>query len=208
MTNPTPCGVGYYSAASATVCIICPVGTYCSAAVTTTPTSCGNGFLCTTTGMGAAPFHISINSCLPGYWCASNVATACPVGTYQPQYGASASTACITTPEGFYTNVVASTSFFQNKCPAGMYCPAGRTSGNGYDVSVALTNAIICPSSTFRSYTMGQSVADCGSCPAGFYCGPQTSVPALCPRGFYCPALSISPTACPVGTFGAGQGLT
>jgi len=53
-----------------------------------------------------------------------------------------------------------------------MYCPAGRTSGNGYDVSQAGTNAIICPSATFRSYTMGQSVADCGACPAGFYCGP------------------------------------
>jgi len=55
---------------------------------------------------------------------------------------------------------------------------------------------------------MGQSLADCGASPAGFYCGPQTSMPAICPRGFYCPANSIAPTACPVGTFGAGQGLT
>lgn len=92
-----------------------------------------------------------------------------------------------------------------------MYCPAGRKSRNGYDISATSfisDNPIICPSATFRSYTMGQTVADCGACPAGFYCGPQTSNPAICPRGFYCPQGSIAPNACPVGTFGAGSGLT
>ena len=104
MTTPTPCGVGYYSAAGATACTICPIGSYCSSTTTITPVSCGAGFLCTTEGMKIAPFHISINSCLPGYWCASNAANACPKGTYQPLYGASASTACITTPAGFFND--------------------------------------------------------------------------------------------------------
>ena len=112
MTTPTPCGVGYYSAAGATACTICPIGSYCSSTTTITPVSCGAGFLCTTAGMKIAPFHISINSCLPGYWCASNAANACPKGTYQPLYGASASTACITTPAGFFNDQVASTSYY------------------------------------------------------------------------------------------------
>jgi hypothetical protein len=58
----------------------------------------------------------------------------------------------LTTPAGFYNNVVGGTGFWDNPCPTGMYCLAGTTSSTGYALSEGKTGyAILCPKGTFRS---------------------------------------------------------
>jgi hypothetical protein len=89
--TPIACPVGSMSAAGSTSCSLCPVNYYCDKEATTTtgPTLIPDGFYYTGgEGLGVRPYHISTTfSCPPGYYCAGNTKTACPVGTYQPLYG-------------------------------------------------------------------------------------------------------------------------
>jgi hypothetical protein len=89
--EPVACAAGTYSAASATTCTACPVNYYCDREATsdTAYTLIPDGFYYTGgAGLAERPYHTSATySCLPGYWCAGNVRTACAVGKYQPLYG-------------------------------------------------------------------------------------------------------------------------
>jgi len=100
-------------------------------------------------------------------------------------------------PAGYFTSVPASTSYKQNPCSPGAYCPAGSTSGT----------ANLCPAGTYRTLTGGTAVTDCAQCPTGHYCPPQNVEPYQCPLGYYCPNGIEDPLPCPIGTFGASLGL-
>ena len=53
-----------------------------------------------------------------------NVQTACSAGYYQPLWGASASSDCLIVPAGHYTEIEASTEYYDNKCKSGFFCLA------------------------------------------------------------------------------------
>jgi hypothetical protein len=97
--EPQICPTGSYSADGAIACEDCPVNYYCDREGTTDTSYVliEDGFYYTGgAGLNERPFHIStLYSCLPGYYCAGNVQTACPVGTYQPLYGQLDSSACL-----------------------------------------------------------------------------------------------------------------
>lgn len=191
--EPVACPVGYYSAASATQCEVCPDGYYCHNEATTDTDylaqGIADGFYYTGgAGLAERPYHISSTySCQPGYYCAGNTQTACPAGTYQPLYGQTSDSACLQTPAGYYTPE-ASSNFFDTPCPAGMYCHAGTHSASpGYALADNVANvAILCPKGTFRQYTGGTRVEDCGACPAGWVCSEFTVTPQICSQGYYC----------------------
>lgn len=98
-----------------------------------------------------------------GSYCQNSVATPCPAGTYNGVLAAPDATYCIQVPAGYYTAVAGSTSYSQNPCSPGAYCPAGSTS----------PTANICPAGTYRTLSGGTDVTDCAQCPTGHYCPPQ-----------------------------------
>ena len=61
-------------------------------------------------------------------------------------------------------------------CPEGRYCPAQTE------------DPILCPNSTFRNTTMGESSSDCYACLPGMYCGTEglSQPTGPCQAGFYC----------------------
>lgn len=194
---PQACPVGTFSGAAAIVCEDCTEGYYCDVEATTStgPVAIEPGFYYSGgPGLSERPYHISTTySCPPGYWCINNVKTACPAGTYQPLYGKSDSTDCLTTPAGYYTDVDGATNFFDTPCPTGMYCHAGTLSSVGYALADGQTNyPILCPKGTFRYYTGATSLADCGDCPSGYVCSELTTDPLICSSGYYCPQSSES----------------
>jgi hypothetical protein len=73
MIQPKMCGVGFYSAAGAQDCTICPFDNYCDSA-TTTPTQitkCPYGYICTL-GLGVKPYK-PVHACPVGYYCRDSV---------------------------------------------------------------------------------------------------------------------------------------
>ena len=211
--QPIACLPGSFSAASATICTPCAVNYYCDRTATADGEQVliEDGFYYTGgAGLAERPYHNTATySCPPGYWCAGNAKTACPSGTYQPLFGQTSAAACLQSPAGYYTQGTANTNFFDTPCPAGMYCAAGTTSSVGYALADGQIGfPVLCPKGTFRQYTGGMTVNDCGACPAGYVCSEFTVTPLICAQGYYCPQASESMQACPTGTFGSGTGLT
>jgi len=62
--------------------------------------------------------------CSAGYFCPKSTMREipCPVGTYSSTTGLADLTECTPTPQGFYTNQVASTSYTKNVCYLGYNC--------------------------------------------------------------------------------------
>ena len=147
LITPVKCGKGYYSAAGAQTCELCPERHYCDLEATaatdlrvedqgtvTEYRLCGDGFICPA-GTKERPYHISsAHSCKPGRYCPDSVddysemilhgGWACPDGTYQPLYGAGSDSDCLKVPAGYYTTEPeGNTGYYDNKCPSGFWCP-------------------------------------------------------------------------------------
>lgn len=175
---PVPCGIGFHSAAGATLCTICPGGRYCP--LNTTSTAGLSAFVCPAgtlcfPGMDNEP-DLTSQACPAGGYCPAGTLAqiGCPAGTYQPFRGAASAAACVTCPAGSWcaANATAPTGV----CSSGYYCPAGSVN----------STAVACNPSTFRGATGGAVASDCAWCPSGFFCPTRATVtPVTCTAGNY-----------------------
>ena len=196
----TECGLGYYSGPAANVCIICPSGCYCNTSTTTMTDmnlgtqKCEAGFLCPT---GVGEYPLESLRCEAGAYCLENSVypITCPPGTYNPKKGGKSIIDCIPVPAGYFAGRGAIAP--EGDCAPGYYCPLGSTRAK----------MVPCPEKTFRSKTNGQTLDDCGPCPAGYYCVLATFEPMPCPIGYYCGGSTSVPDKCPIGYFGGSPML-
>ena len=119
---------------------------------------CPNGYICAE-GLGVKPYNPN-HACPAGYYCQNSIKYECPIGTYNAVRAAEDLSWCIPVPEGYYTDVVASTNFENNLCKRGYYCPQRSVKGE----------AVLCPSGTYRNIPGAGKLADCAICPTGHYC--------------------------------------
>lgn len=179
---------------------ICPIGHYCPEGVTA-PITCPTNFYSNVLGgrdksvCGPCPKGYYCDSqsqspCLPGYYCPYITGLKeCPIGTYNPISHGSNLTACLPCPQGFVCNKTKLASLAGQECPTGHICPEGTI--------VPLP----CGAGTYRNVTNGHLATDCFTCPAGYYCGNQTTTPVICPQGRNCEAGSFEPQRCPRSSF-------
>lgn len=115
-------------------------------------------------------------SCQSGYFCAGgcNLPQACPVGTYNSNYGSSSSTDCAICPGGYSQPTTASSNC--TACPAGHECMNSTASpapcGKGTYSSGLETMCNVCPEG---SYASGEGSLACTVCPAGFACSDKSA---------------------------------
>lgn len=191
------CSPGQFSnlANNHTYCDLCPPQTYCPQPGTLTPTLCPPGTFYNQTGA------TSCYPCPAGKYCSVSTITLfssygqyganCPQGSYNPNQGATNSSACITcTGAGIYC---AAGSTSQTLCPEGYYCPS-------------LSSIYTCPAGTY-SLSGATSSSSCLPCTAtGSYCPGGTSF-QMCPAGMYC-ATASALVPCPAGTYNPTSGKT
>ena len=178
-----------YSAAGASVCTTCSVGTYTTDTGSTSCISCPAGSYCPA---GANP-----QSCPAGQYSPMNSASCseCGAGTYNSGTG---NTGCSTCPAGYRCTGGANIS----QCPAGYYSNAGavnctRCSAGKYSAAGS-ASCSSCPAGTYSA----AGASSCTSCPAGSYCSGGTNKVA-CPAGTYSAAGATSCSSCPAGQYSA-----
>jgi len=200
--QPSSCGRGKHSAASASVCATCPVGRFCPFNETTTALmqssllACPAGLFCPA-GTDHEP-EFTNDACVAGSYClrATAAPAPCPAGTYSPHPGGESGAVCLPCPAGSYCGTQALTAV-SGTCAPGYYCP---------ESSVTAT-AVACPSKFYRGHGGGRRLSDCALCPSGKTCGTATVVPSPCPVGSYCVVGVDVAEACPRGTFGNSTGV-
>ena len=127
--------------------------------------------------------------CPGGSYCSSSVVYPCPVGTFNPDEGATTSIDACTDcsvpgtfcPEGSTTN--------GDPCPTGSYC-------------LNPGSVLECPAGTYNSNEGATSADACVACSAvaGKYCPEgSTSDGAPCAQGGFCPAFKTRIDALPSG---------
>ncbi|CUE73353.1 membrane-associated protein, putative [Bodo saltans] len=252
-TTPTICPIGYYcpngtksgtqfacpsgtysantGLVLASQCTSCPGGKYCPTAGMTAPgPDCSAGFYCTAGSNVSNPRRPPMGGqCPPGSYCTigSTSPTACPAGTFAPQYGLGLLQDCTTCTAGSYcvaSNLTAPTGL----CSAGYYCPGGQSSATpaahqcpvGQVCVTGSTSWQGCPSGT---YAAGIGRSQCLTCPTGYYCDQTKpcslcvtlpcvgnyTCPRSCPLGHYCPPATkfASQFPCPPGRYGQDMNL-
>lgn len=164
-------------------------------------------------GLGS-PANLGIYyPCPAGSSCTGgNQPTACTVGKYQPNTGAST---CLTCPS--YCTLTAI-------CPAGFQCPSGsaiRCGTGTYQSNMGASTCLSCPPAsicTNTGYTTCQAGtwytgSACAACPAGTastaVSATSSATCAQCASGTYTPTPGYaSCAACPAGSFTTGTGST
>ena len=164
-----PCRAGTYSAAGATICAGCPVGTFNSSPGLTYCSYCPSGTATTTTS------STSCTPCAPGGYCPGPPAGAgsytggtnsaqgvggeilCPPGTGGSTTGGSGSSVCKSCPAGSYNSG-------SGKCSI---CPIGT-----YNSTVGASKCTVCTPGTYNPNTGSTSASSCLPCTAGNYCPP------------------------------------
>ena len=196
VVNEVPCGVGFFSADSASACTACTEGYYCPSNTTADVAQqlCDPGVYCPE-GTARRP-DFKYDACDAGYYCeaGSSVATQdpCPAGTYNPVVGLGQQSDCLPCPMGYYC-ALASTEP-TGLCDPGYFCEEGSTS--------ARQDA--CPAGTFNSFYGAGSINSCGACPPGYRCELACSAPQDCGAGKVCPLGTVdsSTDGCPLGSYG------
>ena len=180
----------------------CPPGHYCEAGALT-PTTCPDGRVreaeggafdsdCGPCPAGKQCFDgVPIPSDCPiGYYCPFNTAPVpCPVGTYGFEPAGSNLSSCISCPEGYWCDEEGMAAFNGSSCPTKFYCPEGTD------------HLVECPGGTYNPTTGAKEEDDCLSCPEGYYCNVNSSVPIQCEGGYYCPEFSASMRLCEPGFY-------
>jgi hypothetical protein len=180
-TQAQSCDPGTYNSfpgmRSASDCIPCTQGYYCSGSSNPTPTAqCSAGYYCT--GGASAPTQYSAE---PGYYTivGSSQQIQCPAGTFSSSPNSVACTPCTS---GKYCNSFGMIEGLT--CPAGFFCVTGAI------------NPVPCALGTLNP-TAGLAVTSaCQPCTPGSYCGSTglTAVSGLCSAGYFCYSGSPSPT--------------
>ena len=167
------CPQGQYSAAGATVCVMCSAGTYGGQTGLSVCAKCAAGSY--TPGQG----YSICNSCNAGLYSATQgltLCSQCSAGTYASQTSSSACGKCAL---GTYTSQAA--SFLCLQCAAGLFagttgasvcaqCAAGKYTGNA-----GLSACASCGAGKY-SNTLGAASADaCVQCPTGSTTRPTDS---------------------------------
>ena len=163
--------------------------------------------------------------------------TDCPLGTYNPNTGATSISACVTAPAGTYVDSAGSS--VATDCPLGTYNPdTGATlisacvtaPAGTYVDSAGSSVATDCPLGTYNPDTGATLISACATAPAGTYVDSAgSSVATDCPLGTYNPdtgatlisacvtapagtyvdsAGSSVATDCPLGTYNPNTGAT
>nr|XP_057935999.1 SCO-spondin isoform X4 [Doryrhamphus excisus] len=213
-SSPFPCPPGTFSNVSGLSrpedCVRCPPGLYCLGSNNTSPSGrCSPGYYCTSGS--ASPTQ---NEAEQGHYTLGGASRPepCPLGTFQPDQGA---TSCIACQGGRLCN---QTGLSQPLlCPKGHYCP------------LASSVAHPCPPGLYSDQPGGEDVQHCRACEAGWFCskaglpapeglcdaghyctsGASTAVPValnsggMCPAGYVCPRGTKHPQQhpCPLGTW-------
>ena len=91
-------------------------------------------------------------------------------------------------------------------CPAGYYCPLGTPHPIAcFNASYCPTGSawpIACPAGTYTQNNSLTNVTECSPCPAGYYCGLNTTFPVPCAKGHIAPTEGYSECEpCPVGYY-------
>lgn len=170
------CPPGYNCpvASSATSLVECGGGTYnpfVRGRSSSDCYSCLAGFYCP-----AATAEYRDFPCTPGNYCtaSSTTPTECPVGTFNPVYGAKTIAECRPCTQGFYCPLATAVPSI---CQAGYICPLMTTSSTDYP----------CPAGTYNGQTNRFRNEDCLQCPPGAYCPSASTAPTLCEPGTYNP---------------------
>lgn len=204
---PEPCAIGKYNTGTTSACSDCVAGYYCPGAVR----------------------DYQKFKCPPGHYClaAASSPTACAAGEYNPNWGSTASSACVTCSDGYYSLKGAPYCFV---CPPGSYCASGikTACSSGYYYfgvrailsseckicpagyycdSTSNSGTIVptpCPQYTYSTSTGLTSSSDCTNCPAGNWCplagSSNTDRLFSCPLGSYCTA-GANYTECAAGKY-------
>lgn len=163
------CSPGTYSAAGATTCAYCEVGTYCPNEATTDDEVkqqiCPAGVYCSRSvtvtidgvatsrlvGLNVYP-NLRDHYCPSGFYCPEGTKQLleCPAGTYNRLRGRKNRLDCQKVQAGFYVSTTGA-SDVTGPCDTGYYCPEGSTS----------SKQVPCPAGTFRSITGGEKPEDC-----------------------------------------------
>ncbi|XP_014797053.1 PREDICTED: multiple epidermal growth factor-like domains protein 11 isoform X3 [Calidris pugnax] len=189
--SPAPCPPGSHMPHThGEQCYPCPVGEFCVS--------------------GEKP-----QLCPQGYFCPEGTALpiACLAGSYNPSQRQAS---CLPCPEGCFCPKNSS-SFLENECSAGHYCPPGTASATQFP----------CPQGTYNPQPGSSLMSRCtpcdpghprvtGPCLSGFYCSRGVSSPTptdgllgnACPKGNYCPLGSAFPQPCPPGYYSNSTGNT
>jgi hypothetical protein len=208
------CPPGTYSLQSglhsASQCMNCTVGHYCTGASDPQPCAqgtynpsfagsssssclpCEAGYACPRAGMSKMD-----TPCAAGHYCTPNTVNpsqrSCPLGTYTDSVSLTAPSGCTNCTAG-YTCGLGITSSLRGDCALGHYCPARTATGGD----------LPCPAGTYSSTPHLTSASECSPCLPGSYCsGGGTAVTGPCAAGHYCPAKTATDTAypCPAGTY-------
>ena len=213
---PVACPAGTYSpnAQNTAVgdCTSCPVGKYCEGTANTAPDGdCDAGYYCTGGSITATQFMTPA-----GYFTVAGAAVTSPCipGTYQT---ATATSACLTCPPGYYCPNYSMTTIALHLCPAGSFCPTGSINTSPCPIGTYAENAgndakySGCTPCTPGSYCASEGLtAPTGLCTAGYYCtqnatmaiqGTETDTGGRCTAGHYCFEGTADPVPCPAGTF-------
>ncbi|XP_032305021.1 zonadhesin-like isoform X2 [Coturnix japonica] len=209
-----PCPLGHFCPLGSRSPEPCPSGSYMPQTHGEKCHACPEGEYCVP---GEQP-----EPCPQGYFCPKGTAlpVACPAGSYNPSQRQAS---CLPCPQGFFCPKNSS-SFLENECSAGHYCPAGTASAtqfpcpegtyNPQNGSSLLSHCLPCERGHYCALT-GQAHVT-GPCLAGFYCSGGSSSPTptdgllgdVCPKGTYCPMGTALPQPCPPGYYSNLTGST
>ena len=145
----------------------------------------------------------------------------CSAGTYNQFEGQPGDEACIPCRPGFYCPNDAMSTYEDYPCEEGYFCPAGTLEMNQENIckkgQMCPRGSIVpipCPDG-FYNDEEGQF--ECKICDAGFYCSRIETTPeefalgaeegTSCPLGYYCPDQTSIPEPCPRGTLGLSTEL-
>ncbi|XP_046718698.1 zonadhesin isoform X3 [Silurus meridionalis] len=212
-----PCPIGTLGkvtrAQSASACVPCPPGLYCSTPGSSEPQGqCQEGYFCQSGSPYPAPFNTSSltrnGPCPQGHFCPSGTLRPlpCPAGTIRNLTGGYSIDSCLPCPAGHYCSS-GGLSAPSGPCSAGFYCPE--------DFSSTTPNAFICPKGHYcplgspvalpcptGQYQPNPGSEACFPCRPGYYCEEAIEGdPSPCPSHSYCPAGTMVPQPCPSGTY-------
>jgi sugar lactone lactonase YvrE len=198
------CNPGYFMTSN--MCIKCDRGTYSARGAVGSCTFCPANS--NTTALGSSVYGQCL--CTPGY--AGEIISAssldckqCVVNAYCPGAQVNYTVVC---PNSTFSYAGSSTS-------AQCVCPANSSVINGACMCKDGAYKVMNPESLLSGWQCDACPpgSDCkngvqSSCPAGYFCAPQSISPVVCPAGAYCLESVSEPTLCPAGTYNAHTGAT
>ncbi|OAF72051.1 hypothetical protein A3Q56_00182 [Intoshia linei] len=229
---PKECPPGTYSKFDGQIsfadCISCPPGQYCSnKGASQSYGLCKAGHVCFGYALIEDPvYNIDVSGgkavitygdiCKQGHYCLAGSSSyiPCPIGTYNPNFGGTSLTNCLSCEKGMYcpnsgmtspakfkisnaTNVYTNVSL--DKCSDGFYCtlksftltPLDGTTGNicpVYNYCVSGSSSATPCEDGYYNNNKGSSA--CILCKNGYICLAGVKL-AICPSGGYCPKSTV-----------------